>query len=100
MSIDTGMRSRGVFGQSSGTIPPFDLALLSQKGSLFATRPTLFVYVDKRKDLETASAAVFDVIEKGVVKVQVNQRHALKDAAQAHRDLEGRRTTGATLLIP
>lgn len=88
------------FGQSSGKMPPFDLGLLSQKGSLFATRPTLFTYVAKREDLETATSAVFDVIEKGIVKVRADQRHALKDAAQAHRDLEGRRTTGATLLIP
>jgi NADPH2:quinone reductase len=81
-------------------MPPVDLAVLSQKGSLFATRPTLFTYVDKREDLEAGAAAVFDVISKGIVKVQVNQRHALKDVAQAHRDLEARRTTGATLLIP
>jgi NADPH2:quinone reductase len=88
------------FGQSSGAMPPVDLAVLSQKGSLFATRPTLFTYIAKREDLEAGAAAVFDVISKGIVKVQVNQRHALKDVAQAHRDLEGRRTTGATLLIP
>lgn len=88
------------FGQSSGTIPPLDMAVMSQKGSLFATRPTLFTYIAERKDLEAASSAVFDVIAKGIVTVVVNQTYPLKNAAQAHRDLEGRRTTGTTLLMP
>ncbi len=88
------------FGQSSGSIPPFNLALLAQKGSLFATRPTLFVYIAKRDDLVAAAGALFDVVASGKVKVMVNQRYALKDAGQAHADLEGRKTTGTTILIP
>lgn len=88
------------FGQSSGKIPPVDLGILSQKGSLFVTRPTLFTYVAKREDLETAAAAVFDVIGKGIVELRVNQRYDLEDAAQAHRDLEARKTTGTTVLLP
>lgn len=88
------------FGQSSGPIPPFNLSLLAQKGSLFATRPTLFVYNAKREDLEASAAALFDVVGKGVVKVKINQRYALKDVAKAHADLEGRRTTGTTVLVP
>ncbi|MGB3387014.1 MAG: quinone oxidoreductase [Pseudaminobacter sp.] len=97
------LRPRGMFvsfGQSSGPIPPFNLALLSQKGSLYATRPTLFTYVASRQDLETAAKALFDVVANGVVTVRINQRYALKDAARAHADLEGRRTTGTTILIP
>jgi NADPH:quinone reductase len=88
------------FGQSSGPIPPFSMALLSQKGSLFATRPTLFTYIAKRADLEAYAAALFDVVGKGIVKVEINQRHALADAAQAHADIEARRTTGTSVLIP
>jgi NADPH2:quinone reductase len=88
------------FGQSSGPIPPFAMAILSQKGSLFATRPTLFTYIAKRPDLERYAAALFDVVGKGIVKVGINQRHALADAAQAHADIEARRTTGTTILIP
>ncbi len=97
------LRPRGMFvsfGQSSGPIPPFNLAILSQKGSLFATRPTLFAYVASRADLEASANALFDVVGKGIVAVEVNQRYALKDAAQAHADLEGRRTTGTSILLP
>ncbi len=88
------------FGQSSGSIPPFDLGLLAQKGSLFATRPTLFNYVAKRADLEKTAAELFEVVESGAVKIEINQTYALKDARKAHGDLEGRRTTGASILIP
>lgn len=88
------------FGQSSGSIPPFNLALLAQKGSLFATRPTLFTYIAKRKDLEAGARSLFDVVSSGHVRVMVNQRYALKDAGQAHADLEARKTTGTTILIP
>lgn len=88
------------FGQSSGPIPPFNLGLLAQKGSLFATRATLFTYNAKRADLETSAAALFDVVSKGIVKIEINQRYALKDAAKAHNDLEGRKTTGTTVLLP
>ncbi|MER8683268.1 quinone oxidoreductase [Mesorhizobium sp. M1405] len=88
------------FGQSSGPIPPFSISLLAQKGSLFATRPTLFVYNAKRDDLEASAAALFDVVLSGAVKIKINQRYALSDAGKAHSDLEGRRTTGTTILIP
>lgn len=88
------------FGQSSGPIPPFNLALLSQKGSLFATRPTLFNYIAKRDDLEKTAGALFDVVKSGVVKIEINQTYPLADVARAHADLEGRRTTGTTVLIP
>lgn len=88
------------FGQSSGPIPPFSMSLLAQKGSLFATRPTLFVYNAKREDLEASAAALFDVVLSGAVEIRINQRYSLKDAGKAHSDLEGRRTTGTTILIP
>ncbi|CAN7731105.1 quinone oxidoreductase family protein [Mesorhizobium sp. LjNodule214] len=88
------------FGQSSGPIPPFSMSLLAQKGSLFATRPTLFVYNAKREDLEASAAALFDVVLSGAVEIRINQRYSLKDAGRAHSDLEGRRTTGTTILIP
>ncbi len=88
------------FGQSSGPIPPFNLSILSQKGSLFATRPTLFTYTAARADLEEAAAALFEVVLSGKVSVTINQRYALKDAARAHHDLESRKTVGATVLIP
>ena len=88
------------FGQSSGSIPPFNMAILAQKGSLFATRPTLFTYIAKRGDLEALAAALFDVVGKGIVKVEINQRYALADVARAHADIEARRTTGTSVLIP
>ncbi|MER9874644.1 quinone oxidoreductase [Mesorhizobium sp. M0195] len=88
------------FGQSSGPIPPFSISLLAQKGSLFATRPTLFVYNARREDLEASAAALFDVVLSGAVKIKINQRYALSEAGKAHSDLEGRRTTGTTILIP
>ena len=97
------LRPRGMFvafGQSSGPIPPFSINLLQQKGSLYATRPTLFTYIARRADLEEASAALFDVIAKGIVKVAINQRYQLAEAARAHADLEARRTTGVSALIP
>ncbi|MER9133451.1 quinone oxidoreductase [Mesorhizobium sp. M0768] len=88
------------FGQSSGPIPPFSISLLAQKGSLFATRPTLFVYNARREDLEASATALFDVVLSGAVKIKINQRYALSEAGKAHSDLEGRRTTGTTILIP
>jgi NADPH2:quinone reductase len=97
------LKPRGLlalFGQSSGPVPPFNLGLLSQKGALFITRPTLFVYVARREDLEASAKALFDVVQKGVVDISINQRYALRDAAKAHADLEARRTTGATILVP
>lgn len=97
------LRLRGMFvsfGQSSGPIPPFNMAILSQKGSLYATRPTLFQYIATRDELEASAGALFDVVKSGDVKIRVNQRYALADAAKAHADLEGRKTTGTTVLIP
>lgn len=88
------------FGNASGPVPPFSALLLMQKGSLFATRPTTGNYLAKRSDLEQAAAALFGVIGDGTVKVGIGQTFALKDAAEAHRALEGRKTTGATVLIP
>ena len=88
------------FGQSSGVIPPFDLGILAQKGSLFATRPTLFNYIAKRADLEKTAAELFDVVGSGAVKIEINQTYALKDAGKAHEDLEARKTTGTTILLP
>ena len=97
------VRPRGMivaFGQSSGLIPPFDLRLLSQKGSLFVTRPTLGHYTHTRQELLETAAALFDVVRSGVVKITIGQRYALEDAARAHTDLEARKTTGATVLLP
>lgn len=87
-------------GNASGAIPPFDPLLLSQKGSLFLTRPTLMTYTAKRTDLEALGGELFAAVLSGKVKVEVNQRYALKDAAQAHIDLESRKTTGSTVLLP
>mgnify|MGYP001141134964 CR=1 FL=1 len=89
-----------LFGQSSGAVEPFDLGLLSAKGSLFVTRPTLMNYVDKRSDLENTAEELFKVIREGVVNADIRQERPLREAAAAHSDLESRRTTGATLLIP
>jgi len=75
-------------------------AILAQKGSLFLTRPTLIHYTAKRADLLTAAAELFAMVGRGAVRIHLNQRYALKDAAQAHRDLEARRTTGSTVLLP
>jgi NADPH2:quinone reductase len=97
------LRPRGMwvsFGQSSGPIEPFNVGLLSQKGSLYATRPTLFTYIASRADLELSAGALFDMVGRGDVKIEINQRYPLSDAASAHRDLEGRKTTGTTVLMP
>ena len=88
------------YGNASGPVPPLDLLLLSQKGSLFVTRPTIMSYTAKRADLEALGAELFDVVASGKVRIEVNQSYALKDAAQAHRDLEARKTTGSTILLP
>ncbi|MCK9552925.1 quinone oxidoreductase [Aquamicrobium sp.] len=88
------------FGQSSGPIPPFDIGILARKGSLYLTRPTLFSYNVTREELDASAAALFEVVLSGAVKIMVNQRYALKDAARAHSDLEGRKTTGTTVLVP
>ena len=88
------------FGQSSGTVPPFDLGLLSAKGSLFLTRPTLMVYTAKREDLLAHAADLFEVVTRGAVKIEVRQTYRLAEASRAHREVEARKTTGSTILIP
>jgi NADPH2:quinone reductase len=85
------------FGQSSGSVPPLDLGVLAAKGSLFVTRPTLMSYTASREDLVSMSNELFGVVASGAVKIHVNQNYALKDAVQAHRDLEARKTTGSTV---
>jgi NADPH2:quinone reductase len=97
------LRPRGLmasFGNASGPVAPFSILTLSQKGSLYVTRPTLATHIASREDLVATAGDLFDVVKKGAVKIVVNQTYALKDAAQAHRDLEGRKTTGSTVLIP
>ncbi len=85
------------FGNASGPIPAVDAGMLSQKGSLFFTRPTLMTYTAKSSDLAASARALFGAVKKGV-KIEINQRYALKDAKQAHIDLEARKTTGSTIL--
>ncbi|MXN74671.1 NADPH:quinone reductase [Burkholderia sp. 4701] len=88
------------FGNASGPLPPIDSKELSSRGSLFFTRPTLFSYIAKRADLEAAAAELFDVILSGKVKTSINQRYPLAEVARAHADLEARKTTGSTILVP
>jgi NADPH2:quinone reductase len=88
------------YGNSSGPVPPVDLAMLSAKGSLFITRPTMATYTSKRADLERVTADLFDVVAKGVVNIRVNQTYKLSEAAAAHTALEARQTTGSTVLLP
>ena len=95
------LRPRGLmvlFGASSGPVPPLDLSILAQKGSLLVTRPTLATFVATRPQLEENSADLFDAVGSGKVKIHVNQTYPLKDATQAHRDLEARKTTGSSVL--
>jgi NADPH:quinone reductase len=88
------------YGNASGPVPPIDIGILAAKGSLYLTRPTLGSYTMKRADLDAVAGELFAVVQSGAVKLQINQRYALKDAAQAHRDLEARKTTGSTVLLP
>jgi NADPH2:quinone reductase len=88
------------YGNASGPVPPVDLGVLSAKGSLFVTRPTLASYTSRRADLVAGAAELMDVVGRGQVQIRVNQRFALKDAADAHRALEARKTTGSTILLP
>jgi NADPH:quinone reductase len=88
------------FGNASGSIEAFNINLLQSKGSLFATRPTLNTYAAKRDDLLAIAGDLFGIVASGKVKIPINQRYPLKDAAKAHRDLESRATTGASILIP
>jgi NADPH2:quinone reductase len=97
------LRPRGMmvlFGGSSGTVPPFDLINLSQKGSLYVTRPSLANYISTREELVARSSAVLGMIAAGKLKLRVEHTYPLADAQKAHRDLEGRKTTGKLLLIP
>jgi len=96
------LRPRGLmvsFGQSSGAIAPFDLGVLAAKGSLYLTRPTLATYTATRQELVDTATELFDVVRRGVVKVEVHQQYRLQDAAQAHRDLQARKTTGSAVLV-
>jgi len=97
------IRPRGMmalFGGSSGAVPPFDLIVLSQKGSLYVTRPTLANYIATREELVARSSAVFGMITAGKLRLRIEHSYPLAEAPQAHRDLEGRKTTGKLLLIP
>ena len=85
------------FGQSSGAVGPFDAGILAAKGSLYLTRPSLGTYTAKREDLLSTAQDLFDVVGKGIVKIEVNQTYPLKEAVQAHRDLQSRKTTGSTV---
>jgi len=88
------------YGSASGQIDAFNINILQTKGSLFATRPTLNTYAAKREDLLKMADELFQVVASGAVKIPVNQKYPLKDAQKAHRDLEGRATTGSTILVP
>jgi NADPH2:quinone reductase len=97
------LRPRGMmvlFGGSSGAVPPYDLIGLSQKGSLYVTRPSLTNYIASREELVARSTAVFGMIKAGKLKLRIDHTYPLAEAPQAHRDLEGRKTTGKLLLIP
>ncbi len=88
------------FGNASGPVPPFSPIVLSQRGSLYLTRPTMMDYTATREELVEGAGELFDVIRSGAVRVVIGARYALADAAEAHRALEGRETTGSTLLLP
>jgi NADPH2:quinone reductase len=89
-----------LFGGSSGAVPPFDLVALSQKGSLYVTRPTLVNYIAAREELVARSGAVFSMLVPGKLQLRIEHTYPLAEAQRAHRDLEGRKTTGKLLLIP
>jgi NADPH2:quinone reductase len=97
------LKSRGMmvsFGQSSGMVPPLEITILSTKGSLFLTRPTLMHYTAKREELVSSASALFDAVLHDGVKIEIGRTYALQDASKAHADLEARKTTGSTVLIP
>jgi NADPH2:quinone reductase len=89
-----------LFGGSSGAVPPFDPVLLSQKGSLYLTRPTLVNYIATREELVARSGAVFSMLATGKLKLRIEHTYPLAEVQRAHRDLEGRKTTGKLLLVP
>ena len=88
------------FGNASGKVPPIDVGVLGPKGSLYVTRPTLMTYTASREDLVGSANALFDVVRSGAVKIEINQTYPLSETVQAHKDLEGRKTTGSTVLLP
>jgi NADPH:quinone reductase len=88
------------FGNASGPVQSFDMGILAAKGSLYTTRPTLVTYTSKREDLLANAKDLIEVVTKGIVKIEINQTYPLKDVVQAHRDLESRKTTGKTVLLP
>ena len=90
----------GGIGQASGLVPPFDPGLLAAKGSLFLTRPSLMTYTAEREALLEHARDLFEVVENGAVKIDVRQTYPLAEAARAHQDLEARKTTGSTVLLP
>ena len=101
-SLDS-LRMRGLlvsFGNASGPVPPIEPLLLSQKGSLYITRPVLWHYTARREDLLALGGELFEMVGSGKIKIEVNQTYALADVARAHGDLEARRTTGSTILLP
>lgn len=97
------LRPKGLwvsFGNASGPVPPVDLAILSAKGSLFATRPSLMTYIAERADLLANAAELFEMVERGGVRISVSRTYPLREAPRAHRDLEARKTTGSIVLLP
>ncbi len=97
------LRPKGLwvsFGNASGAVPPFDLQILSAKGSLYATRPTVMTYTARREDLLANAAELFDMVSSGAIEIVPSRTYPLSEAAQAHRDLEARKTTGSIVLIP
>lgn len=97
------LKRRGLwvsFGNASGPVDAFNVGLLAQKGSLYATRPTLFSYIATRAELEACANSLFDIVQSNKVRININQTYPLSDARRAHTDLETRKTTGTTLLIP
>jgi NADPH2:quinone reductase len=102
MSLDC-LRPHGFmisFGNASGAVPPVNIGILAQKGSLYVQRPTLMAYTRTAAELQAMAKELFEVVGSGAVKINVEQSYALKDAAQAHRDLEARKTVGQTVLLP
>jgi NADPH2:quinone reductase len=97
------LRPKGLlalFGQSSGPVPPVDLQVLAQKGSLFVTRPVLAAYIAEEAELRAGATELFEAVQRGQIEVQIGRTHPLREVAQAHRDLEARQTTGSTILLP
>jgi NADPH2:quinone reductase len=88
------------YGNASGPVPPFSVAELVKRGSLYLTRPTLYDYTLERRDLEALARETFAALRRKWIRVQIGQRYKLADAAQAHRDLEARKTTGASVILP